>query len=373
MTVPGALKRLHRENGPLTIGIDLPLDNDMATARRVEARGVPDLTGHAERARLADELGFAALWVRDVPLYDPVHFGDAGTVFETFTHLGHLAATTRNAVLGTAAVALPLRVAWLVAKAAATVDMLSGGRFVLGVASGDRPVEYPLFGVDFDSRGAVFRESVDILRAAWSRPPAGHGVAVPSLRLSSDLQLDVLPKPAADTIAVVVAGRAQQSVQWLAEHADGWFNYPRDLAGLSGQITQWRRLTRNSDAPKPYLMPMMLDLTEDPGTEPTPIFHGIRTGRHALVDHLDRLTGMGVSHLSLSLRCSSRPVEEVLHELAETVLPSFPSRTPETTAGAGAGTGRDAGPGADVGVDADAGAAMAVSAADGGPAGPSRS
>ncbi|GHB62201.1 hypothetical protein GCM10010377_61670 [Streptomyces viridiviolaceus] len=50
----------------------------------------------------------------------------------------------RRAVLGTAAVVLPLPRPLLVAKAAATVDVLSGGRFVLGLASGDRPVEYRL-------------------------------------------------------------------------------------------------------------------------------------------------------------------------------------------------------------------------------------
>jgi hypothetical protein len=150
--LPTALDRLVNPDGRLTLGLELPLDNDWSATRlRAEGTagrpfGVPDLTEHARLARLADELGFAALWVRDVPLYDPQQFGDAGSVFEVFTHLGHLAAVTERAVLGTAAVVLPLRRPLLVAKAAATVDVLSGGRFVLGLASGDRPVEYPLFG-----------------------------------------------------------------------------------------------------------------------------------------------------------------------------------------------------------------------------------
>jgi luciferase-type oxidoreductase len=328
MPVPTALHRLDREGGPLTIGIDLPLDNDWGSARRAAGRanGVPDLTGHADKAALADQLGFAALWVRDVPLFDPVRFGDAGTVFETFTHLGHLAATTRDAVLGTAAVVLPLRASLLVAKAAATVDVLTGGRFLLGVASGDRPVEYPLFGRDFDARGAAFREAVDTLRAVWTSPPAGRGVVVPSLERSEQLQLDVLPKPVAGTVPLVVAGRAQQSLEWVADNADAWFTYPRDLAGLAAQLGQWQRLTQDRGRRKPYFMPLMLDLTEDPGCRPEPIFHGMRTGRHALQDHLGQLTELGVSHLSLSLRYSTRPVEEVLHELAETVLPDFPSQ-----------------------------------------------
>jgi luciferase-type oxidoreductase len=319
-----ALRGLHRVDGPLTIGIDLPLDTDLLGGTGGRPPGVPDLSRHAELAALADRLGFAALWVRDVPLYDPVRFGDAGTVFETFTHLGHLAATTVHAVLGTAAVVLPLRNPLLTAKAAATVDVLSRGRFVLGVASGDRPIEYPLFNVDYATRGQAFRAGVDTLRSAWRVPPPGQGITARALGLHADQALDVLPKPVDATVPIVVAGRAQQSLEWIAQHADGWFNYPRDLAGLAGQLRQWHDLTDAQGGRKPYLMPMMLDLAESPATPPSPIFHGLRVGRGALLDHLGLLDEHGVSHLSLSLRCGRRPVDDVLHELAEAVLPSYP-------------------------------------------------
>lgn len=61
-----------------------------------------------ERARLADERGFVALWLRDVPVHDP-SFGDLGQVFDPFPYLGYLAAATTHVALGTAAIALPLR------------------------------------------------------------------------------------------------------------------------------------------------------------------------------------------------------------------------------------------------------------------------
>ncbi|MFE5095366.1 LLM class flavin-dependent oxidoreductase [Streptomyces sp. NPDC056638] len=192
-----ALARLAPAPGRLTLGLELPLDNDWAPARQHADReagrpfGVPDLTGHTRLARLADRLGFAALWLRDVPLYDPVQFGDAGSVFETFTHLGHLAAVTDDVVLATGAIVLPLREPLLVAKAAATVDVLSGGRMLLGLASGDRPVEYPLFGRDFQQRGRAFREGVETLRAAWHGGP----LELPRAGLGADRKLDALPKP----------------------------------------------------------------------------------------------------------------------------------------------------------------------------------
>ncbi|MEU0333511.1 TIGR03571 family LLM class oxidoreductase [Streptomyces sp. NPDC006193] len=326
---PTALDRLVTPGGPLTIGLELPLDNDWGATRLRADReagrpfGVPSLTGHADLARLADELGFAALWVRDVPLYDPEQFGDAGSVFETFTHLGHLAAVTERAVLGTAAVVLPLRRPLLVAKAAATVDVLSGGRLVLGLASGDRPVEYPLFGEDFPARGTAFRKGVGILRAAWARRPSDEGLALPELGLSADRGLDVLPKPTGTTIPIAVAGHAQQSADWIAEHADASLNYPRPLGALRLKTREWQELT--SGDPKPYLTPMQLDLAEDPSTPARPIRLGLRTGRRALREHLHAMSELGVAHVSFNLRPGDRPVREVLHELAEEVLPHFPS------------------------------------------------
>lgn len=328
MTATTALDRLAGRHGRPTIGIDLPLDNDWG-GMGASRKGIPDLRRHVERAALADRLGFAALWVRDVPIYDPLRFGDAGTVFETFTHLGHLAATTTKAVLGTAAVVVPLRRPLLLAKAAATVDVLSHGRFVLGVASGDRPVEYPLFGVDFEQRGRLFRESIEVLRAAWCSPEAGAGMSVPELSLSADMMLDVLPKPVAGKIPIVVAGHARQDPEWIARNADGWFHYPRDVDSLAAQIKQWQRMTEEvAGGTKPFLMPMVLDLAADPATPATPIFHGVRAGSEALLARLEKLTALGVGHLSLSLRASERPVEEVLYELAQTVLSEYPRAEP---------------------------------------------
>jgi hypothetical protein len=74
-------------DGGFSIGLELPLDNDWSPAgdakRQHDGRrpGVPDLARHATLAQRADTLGFRALWVRDVPVYDPT-FGDAAQVFE---------------------------------------------------------------------------------------------------------------------------------------------------------------------------------------------------------------------------------------------------------------------------------------------------
>ncbi|WP_341868745.1 LLM class flavin-dependent oxidoreductase, partial [Streptomyces carpinensis] len=302
-----ALAKLAPADGRLTIGLELPLDNDWGPTRRRGDReagrpfGVPDLTEHSRLAQLADRLGFAALWLRDVPLHDPGQFGDAGTVFETFTHLGHLAAVTRHVVLATGAVVLPLREPLLVAKAAATV-------------------EYPLFGRDFHTRGAAFREGLHALRAAWHPGPLER----PALGLGSDRQLEVLPKPLHTAgIPIAVAGAAQQAPDWIAAHADASLNYPRDLGALRLKTREWRQIT--GDRGKPYLTPMVLTLQDDADAPAHPIRLGISAGRKALVEHLEKMASLGVAHVSFNLRPNDRPVEEVLHELAEDVLPRFPT------------------------------------------------
>ncbi|PPU96851.1 LLM class flavin-dependent oxidoreductase [Xanthomonas hyacinthi] len=133
----------------MTVGIALPLDNDWSAdgeqRRQVSnrPRGVPDLSRQEELVRQMDTSGFSAIWMRDVPIFDPHRFGDAGSVYDPFVNFGFLAAVTRNAASGTAAIVLPLRHPLLVAKAAASVDVLANGRLILGVATGDRPVEFP--------------------------------------------------------------------------------------------------------------------------------------------------------------------------------------------------------------------------------------
>lgn len=89
---------------------------------------------------------------------------------EPFVLFGHLAAVTTRIELATGILILPQRQTALVAKQAAAVDVLSGGRLRLGVGSGWNPVEYESLGEDWASRGRRLDEQVEVLRALWSEP-----------------------------------------------------------------------------------------------------------------------------------------------------------------------------------------------------------
>jgi luciferase-type oxidoreductase len=314
-----ALDKVHIP-GQLTLGIELPLDNDWSPegeARRIadgRPRGVPDLSQHAELVRQIDAQGFAAVWMRDVPVFDSVGMGDAGSVYDIFAHLGFLAGITRNVALGTAAVVLPIRHPMMTAKAAATVDALSDGRLLLGVASGDRPVEYPLLGLDFESRGERFRDAVSYMRTAWT----SGGLPIGDNR--RDPSLDLLPRPVQRSIPMIVAGQAQQSDAWIADNMNGRFVYPGALERLTAQAAAWRQASGERGA---FITAFHLDLADDPNAPFQPFRFGGRVGRKYLIEHLEQLHAIGVDHLAVLLRHSRRPVDEVLDELAGEILPQL--------------------------------------------------
>ncbi|WP_186785318.1 hypothetical protein [Streptomyces misionensis] len=114
-------------------------------------------------------------------------------------------------------------------------------------------------------------------------------------------------------------------------NADASLDHPRELGALWLKTRTWQQLT--GDGGKPYLTPMVLNPPEDADAPPRPIRLGLSTGHKALVDHLAQMADLGVAHVSFNLRPNDRPVDELLHELAEDVLPHFP--TPATPAATG--------------------------------------
>ncbi|SFB13497.1 luciferase-type oxidoreductase, BA3436 family [Poseidonocella pacifica] len=299
--------------GQLSIGLVSPL----------EAHGhnpVPDMARHIERAQLADSLGFSALWLRDVPFNVP-SFGDAGQVFDPFVYLGVLASVTRDIALGVASIVLPLRHPAHVAKAAASADMLSGGRLLLGVASGDRPDEYPALNMSFDDRGARFRDSVDYIRAMAETYPQ-HASAQGTLSGG----IDMLPKPEGGQLPLLITGGSQQSPGWVARNGDGWMTYPRDAAAQERVVTAYRREIHEAGLPdKPVMQSLYIDLVDRADAPPRPIHLGFQSGTEYLRRYLSELRRLGINHVALNLRFNGAEVETTMQRLAAEILPEFTS------------------------------------------------
>jgi len=298
--------------GKLSLGIVVPVENYAQSS-------VPTMKDHMKRIQLVEHLGFSALWVRDVPFHVPT-FGDAGQTYDPFTYLGYLAGKTSSIALGVSSIALPLHHPVHVAKSAATIDVLSDGRLILGVASGDRPNEYPAMGIPFDQRDKIFRDSFEYIRKAQEFFPS-----MDSKYFGKTMgDVDVLPKAKGSKLAMLVTGHSTQSIEWNAINGDGWMNYPRSIEHQKMNIENWRSIVSNNfEYSKPFMQPLYVDLQKDQEFRPQGIHLGFRIGSKHLIEYLLMLEKIGVNHVALNLRFNSLGTENTLELLAKEVLPHF--------------------------------------------------
>jgi alkanesulfonate monooxygenase SsuD/methylene tetrahydromethanopterin reductase-like flavin-dependent oxidoreductase (luciferase family) len=152
-----------------------------------------------EFAERADEAGFSSLGTLDRIAYQN---------FEPIASLGAAAAVTERIRLTTAILIAPLRAnGALLAKQAATVHRISGGRMVLGVAAGGREDDSAVSGLDFGARGRVFDRMLADIRRAWAQSAGDY---------------DVGPDVSADPPPLIIGGAVQRTFERAAEYGDGW-------------------------------------------------------------------------------------------------------------------------------------------------------
>ena len=173
-----------------------------------------------------EELGFSHILVYDhVVGADPaVHEGwngpyDVHTTFhEPFVMFGYLAGVTRALELVTGVIILPQRQTTLVAKQAAEVDLLSDGRFRLGIGVGWNAVEYEALGEDFGNRGKRSAEQIELLRRLWTEQ---------SVTFAGDFHTvtgaGIAPLPVQRPIPVWVGAASPPGYKRAGRLADGWF------------------------------------------------------------------------------------------------------------------------------------------------------
>ncbi len=120
------------------------------------------------QAREAETLGFDSLWVGD-------HIAFHVPLLESLSLVSFLAGATERVLLGTGVYLLPLRHPTLAAKAAATADLLSGGRLIFGIGvGGEYPPEFEASGVPVRERGARMDEAIPLLRRLWTEERVAH-------------------------------------------------------------------------------------------------------------------------------------------------------------------------------------------------------
>jgi probable F420-dependent oxidoreductase len=268
-------------------------------------------------ARHADELGFDSLWLGEHLLfpvkiasqypYDPT--GTLGPpltttpLFDPLITFAYIAGQTKRIQMGTSVYIAPLRHPIVVAKLVATLDALSGGRFILGAGVGWEKEEFDAIGAPWEHRGSRLEEMIEIMRRLWTEERVAHKGKYYQFE-----ETGFEPKPARAPVPILMGGETPIALKRAARIGDGWFGVRHTVESATAIIKQLRAL-RESDAPFEIMM--------EPVPSP-PTLDDIRRFRDAGVDRLTfmpKVLAGGQKTLQASLDGLSRFAETVLSRI----------------------------------------------------------
>jgi probable F420-dependent oxidoreductase len=185
------------------------------------------------------------------------------SIADPFATLAYAAACSSTIRLGTGICLVPEHNPLILAKTAATLDRLSGGRFIFGAGVGWLAEEFQALGVPFERRGARTREYIDIMRRLWAEATSSHeGEFIRFTGVAS------YPKPAnGRRIPVWFGGESNAALRRVAEYGDGWIGFkvlPEAAAPKVRRIEQLLHAAGRSRgdvtlAVSPYTDPIVLD------------------------------------------------------------------------------------------------------------------
>jgi probable F420-dependent oxidoreductase len=265
-----------------------------------------DVRAVHDYARGVERLGYRHLVAYDhVVGADPAsHPGWSGpydvhtTFHEPFVLFGYLAAVT-SLELVTGIIILPQRQTVLAAKQAAEVDLLTNGRFRLGVGLGWNAVEYEALGKDFSNRGVRSEEQIDLLRRLWTEQTVTH--RGPHERVTG---AGLAPLPVQRPIPIWIGPSSVRACRRAGRLADGWFPMVAPGAAL-----QEAKAVVDAGAIEAGRDPASLGMEGRVNWRPG--------GLDTLIEHLERWSGAGATHVSVNtMGAGLATVEDHLAALA---------------------------------------------------------
>lgn len=179
---------------------------------------LPDVEAILRYAKRADELGFDSLWA-----WDHIILGSKQPFpfLESLSTLAAVAVVTERAALATGVLVLPVRNPVVLAKVTSSLDQISSGRLILGVASGWYEREFEAVGVPFKDRGRIFLRNLDILERFWTEERVTGEADGMSFRNTV-----MLPRPARQPRPVLlIGGYVDKVLRRVATRSDGWLTY----------------------------------------------------------------------------------------------------------------------------------------------------
>jgi len=273
----------------------------------------------ARIARRAEDTGYSTLWVSD-HLMVPAEGGRIPPIelLDPMPTLAYAAAVTRRIKLATSVVVVPYRNAIHLAKEFATVNRLSGGRIIAGVASGWLEAEFRALNAPYERRGAYTDETIALMRACWANDTPEHRgefFRVDGMRFG--------PRPERGTIPIWVGGISKRAVRRAVELGDGWHGTrmkPEQVAERIGWIRQLaerrgRSLDRFAITHRVYVG------FAERWTDTGGYVEGVLAPAAELAEYLSRYAPLGVEELLITPLGRERELETFLDRFDREVRP----------------------------------------------------
>ena len=276
---------------------------------------------------LAEELGYDSVWVMD-HLFNNGYIRerlDDKPYYHPLATLSHLSATTRRVLLGTSVLVLPYHNPVELAKYAATLDQMSGGRVTLGVGVGAMTPEFEALGIPLRQRGSLTNECITIMKELWTSPdPSYH-----SRRWNfSDLKFS--PKPVQKPhIPLWIGGSSPGALKRAASMGDGW--HPSGVSAEEYSISR-REIQELAQAagrdPEALTWSARVGV-EAHGTPSRDLAAGRETGipgndPEQMIAVIAAYQNAGVEHIVLALNTGDVDrITEMIETIARRVMPEF--------------------------------------------------
>ena len=285
--------------------------------------GITDAQALVGLAVRAEELGLDSVWVHD-HVFNVGHVLDrigAKPYYDPMTLLSYVAARTQRVRLGTSVLVLPYHHPARLAKAAATLDVLSGGRLLLGVGVGLIEQEIEAMNSPYKARGAVTDESIAAMRALWNEDtPSFTGT---HFRFSG---MKFSPKPVQrPSIPVIIGGVSRPAIRRAARIGDGWHPLglsPDDLRQSMATLREEARACGRDAAEIPVSIAMSLG----PAARRR---HSLGTSAAEVLESARAYAALGVDTLIISANTGDPVQARAALEMVEReLLPGLPPRAP---------------------------------------------
>jgi len=273
-------------------------------------------------AQQAEALGYDSIWTTDHVMMAKGQDQPYGHVLEALTTLTYLAPLAQRVRLGISVLVLPQRSPVVVAKEIATLDVLSGGRLILGLGAGWNEREFQLLGTTFHDRGRRLNEYISMFRELWTSPdPRFEGQFVQF----SDVLFS--PRPLQPNGPPIwIGGGSRAALRRAATLADGWQSTGIGPERYAESMRQIREMANGRQVIGSLRISTAVGraLPETRGASGQ-VMATLRGSREQVIDRIREYEAGGMTYLVTQFGTDSREVFlEDMRRFADEVRPAFP-------------------------------------------------